>query len=328
MDYRDRDYRDAGGRTARDSREYRPANGGRDYRDEYARGGDEYTQNRPRSRAGARPDYRRRSGPSSPYTPFIVGAVLFVACVVALVMSMVPRNAKAPADDTGAGTETGDSANDTTPPNTTPDLSGLPEALRALYDKVPAARDYVLEWFNRPKPVEASQIDLSSLDTSRVPELYQWDLRWGYSTYSGNYLGLSGCGPTALSMVAIYFTKDTSLNPQKVAEFAQKNGYAEAGDGTAWTLFSEGSKSLGLSVRELQLSQAQIDQALAGGDLVTAIMGPGDFTTSGHYIVLTGGDGTGGYTIHDPNNPDNTSRLWTYAQLESQIRNIWAFNKA
>ncbi len=309
-----REYRDDSEKTYERTGAYR-SYGGRDGREGYGR-------ETARSRAGVRPA-PNRGGSQDPLRPLIVGAVLFIACVVALVMSMVPRGAKAQADTSGDTAGQEDSAGDTGP-----DLSGLPDALHALYDKVPEARDYVLAWFDHPKAQPTESIDLSGLDLSRVPALYQWDKRWGYSIYAGNYLGLSGCGPTCLSVVALYFTKDATLNPQKVAEYATANNYATAGDGTSWTLFSQGAAGLGLTSKELSLDQSRIDAALAAGDLVVMVLGPGDFTTTGHYIVVTGGDGTGGYTVHDVNNPANSAKTWTFEQLKDQIRNIWAMNKA
>ena len=34
-----------------------------------------------------------------------------------------------------------------------------------------------------------------------VPLFLQWDERWGYRSYGGDFLAVTGCGPTALSMV-------------------------------------------------------------------------------------------------------------------------------
>ena len=32
----------------------------------------------------------------------------------------------------------------------------------------------------------------------------------------------------------------------------------------------------------------------------------------------------GQFRVNDPNSYENSERLWTYEELESQIRNIWA----
>ena len=50
--------------------------------------------------------------------------------------------------------------------------------------------------------------------------------------------------------------------------------------------------------------------------------GKGDFTSSGHYIVLTGWNGEA-FRVNDPNSPIRSGRLWSYEELEPQIRNIW-----
>lgn len=203
------------------------------------------------------------------------------------------------------------------------DISDYPEALLMLYIKNPDARQFVLDYFSA-KDNEA-QIDLSEYsDSDSVPLLMQWDERWGYTSYSGNLFGLSGCGPTCLSMVAIYLTGDTSLSPKYMAEFSTENGYSTNGNGTAWALFSEGSAELGLSAQELPLSEGIIDSHLASGEPVVCIMGPGDFTDSGHYIVLTGVK-DGEYTVNDPNSYKNSERTWSYEDISGQIRNLWAF---
>lgn len=203
------------------------------------------------------------------------------------------------------------------------DISDYPEALLALYIKNPDARQFVLDYFDaKDKEME---IDLSEYsDSDSVPLLMQWDERWGYTEYSGNLFGLSGCGPTCLSMVAIYLTGDTSLNPKYMAEFSTENGYSTNGNGTAWALFSEGSAYLGLRAKELPLSESIIDSHLASGEPVVCIMGPGDFTDSGHFIVLTGTQ-DGEYTVNDPNSYANSERTWSYEEISGQIRNLWAF---
>ena len=53
-------------------------------------------------------------------------------------------------------------------------------------------------------------------------------------------------------------------------------------------------------------------------------MGPGDFTTTGHYIVMTGYV-DGKISVNDPNSYENSEALWSYEQICGQIRNLWAF---
>lgn len=48
--------------------------------------------------------------------------------------------------------------------------------------------------------LEASELD-------GIPLFIQWDKRWGYDAYGNDVIGLSGCGPTCLSMIVIGLTK-------------------------------------------------------------------------------------------------------------------------
>jgi hypothetical protein len=53
-------------------------------------------------------------------------------------------------------------------------------------------------------------------------------------------------------------------------------------------------------------------------------MRPGDFTTSGHFIVLTG-EADGKITVCDPNSRQRSEALWDYETLAPQIKNLWAY---
>lgn len=204
-------------------------------------------------------------------------------------------------------------------------LRDYTEDLIALYEKNEEARQFVLDY---PMKKDTSfDIDLSQYgDTDTVPLFMQWDDRWGYSEYAGNVFGISGCGPTCLSMVSVYLTKDTSQNPKWMAEFAMENGYYERGSGSKWTLMSEGARKLGLNVKELSPDEEIMAENLAAGNPIICILGPGDFTDSGHFIVLTGYR-DGGFVVNDPNRQANSSRIWTFEELRYQIRALWVYWK-
>ena len=85
-------------------------------------------------------------------------------------------------------------------------------------------------------------------------------------------MGLSGCGPTCLSMVCIYLLNDSQYTPRYIADFAEQYGYCVPGNGSAWTLISEGGKELGLDVIEIPLDE---DRKLEVGNPIKCNMGPG-----------------------------------------------------
>lgn len=197
-----------------------------------------------------------------------------------------------------------------------------PQYIIDLLERNPETEEFVFRYPFREKVTP----DLSGYSRDTVPLFLQWDPMWGYRKYGSSVLGVTGCGPTCLAMVGYYLTGDENMTPDQVAKFAEKNGYYAAGYGSSWTLISEGSASLGLEAKELPLVKKKIEDALEAGTPVILAMGKGDFTSTGHYIVLTGVE-EDGFRVNDPNSRINSQRLWTYAELEGQIRNIWAISK-
>ena len=194
-----------------------------------------------------------------------------------------------------------------------------PESLIDLLERNPETEEFVLHYPFR----EETAYDLSQFHGSEdVPLFLQWDTRWGYTPYGSDCIAITGCGPTCLAMAGYYLTDDEVFHPAMVAQFAADNGYYASGYGSSWTLISEGGERLGLSVTELPLVKKKITDALESGCPVILAMGPGDFTTTGHYIVLTAFE-NGAFRINDPNSRINSEKNWTYEELENQIRNIW-----
>ena len=157
----------------------------------------------------------------------------------------------------------------------------------------------------------------------KFPLFLQWDPRWGYASYGDDsVVGLSGCGPTALSMALWYLTGNEDLTPDKLADYSMKHGYYISGTGTAWLLMENVPPHYGIGVEQPEASEWVLDEALAGGSIVICSMGPGDFTVGGHFIVLYGRS-EDGYLLNDPNCVARSRRAWTWGELEDQIKHIW-----
>lgn len=198
-------------------------------------------------------------------------------------------------------------------------IGEYPRSLIELLERNPETEEFVLNYpFRKTHQPSAAQ-----WEPGTVPLFLQWDSRWGYERYGSDFLAITGCGPTCLAMAGWYLTGEETMTPDAVARFAEKNGYYASGYGSSWTLISEGAKELGLTATELPLVKKKIVTALENGNPVILAMGPGDFTTTGHYIVLTAVE-EGAFRVNDPNSLANSEKLWTYEQLENQIRNIWA----
>lgn len=196
-----------------------------------------------------------------------------------------------------------------------------PQELRELVEINPEALDFVWDYPNREQ-YQGKPIDLSGDYTSgQVPLLMQWDKRWGYDSYGDSNIGLAGCGPTCMAMIYLYLTGDTSANPRTMAEFADDNGYHTT-DGTAWSFWTDGAAQLGLDGEALSLSESAMKGVLDSGGLIVCSMRPGDFTTTGHFIVIRGYDKNGFY-VNDPNHRSTSEKQWSFKQLSGQIKNLW-----
>ncbi len=200
-------------------------------------------------------------------------------------------------------------------------FSEYPEELIALLDRNPETEEFVLNY-----PLEYGierEVDLSEYKNSpTVPLFLQWDKQWGYREYGSGVAGLTACGPVCLAMAGYYLTGDEKFSPDRVMEFAMEKGYYAPGAGSSWSLISEGGWKLGLDVTEIPLDENRIIRNLEVDNPIICVMGPGAFTTTGHYIVLTGYE-NGMYRINDPNSIANSQRLWSYEEFYDQIKNLW-----
>ena len=168
-------------------------------------------------------------------------------------------------------------------------------------------------------------IDISKDMTGGVPRLYQTDSRWKDKQYGTNVMEINGCGPTCLSMVYCGLTGDTKWNPYAVAKMSEKKGYYVPGVGTSWDLMTDGAEWLGLCGEQLGLSENVIRKTLESGCPIICAMGPGDFTSEGHFIVLTGVDETGRIIVNDPNSKELSKKTWELKRLMGQMKNLWSY---
>lgn len=163
--------------------------------------------------------------------------------------------------------------------------------------------------------------------SQEYPLFLQWDPRWGYASYGDDsVVGLSGCGPTALSMILYYLTGDEKLTPDKIAAYSMREGYYISGTGTAWLLMEEAPPLYGVSVSQPEKNERVMRQALDRGELIICSMGPGDFTIGGHFVVVYGCTKEG-FLLNDPNCVARSRQTWSYNQIGGQIKHIWVFSK-
>ena len=158
-----------------------------------------------------------------------------------------------------------------------------------------------------------------------VPFLYQIDPQWSDEPYAGGNIHENGCGPTCLSMVYISLTGKTDLDPAAMARFSEQNGFTVDGM-TAWALMTDGAAKLGLRSSELSASADVVRAELEAGRPIICSVRPGDFTTTGHFIVLAGLTDDGQVVVRDPNSAGNGDHPWDLERILGQCANLWSFS--
>lgn len=197
-----------------------------------------------------------------------------------------------------------------------------PKQLKELALKNEEALEFVYDY--PAEHVKEHTIDLTeeaSMDS--VPLFVQWDKRWGYEKYSGNFFAASGCGPTTLSMVVVYLTHNREASPIAVAKYSKEAGYSVDGSGSSWTLISEGCRHYGVKAKAVALDESRMKAELDEGHPIVVNVGPGDFTDTGHFMVITGYDDEG-FSINDPNSIEKSGKRWLFKNISSQIRAVWS----
>ena len=159
---------------------------------------------------------------------------------------------------------------------------------------------------------------------AEYPLLLQFDPRWGYYEYGGKEMGISGCGPTCLSMMLLALTDVETVTPDKIVTYSLGNEYYVAGVGTAWKLLDEFPALYNLTVEHPTLKEESLKAALDQGKVLICSVKQGVFTANGHFIMIYGYDETG-FKVNDPMCVARSNRTWEFAEFGRQLKRVWAY---
>lgn len=206
-------------------------------------------------------------------------------------------------------------------------LKDLPELVKTMPERYPETESTILK-FNEFRQ-NFGTIDIKKdYDNSKryerkvkLPYFSQWDPRWGFRDLGkDDYMAVISCGPTALSMIYTGLTGDTTKDPYTLSKEFFGTKYFNS-NGSMATLFTEGAKKLGLTGSYIGTSEKELKQALNQGKIVVALVrekGIGDFTRSGHYIILSELTNDCKLKIYDPNSYINTNKDWEIDRVLKQ----------
>lgn len=197
-----------------------------------------------------------------------------------------------------------------------------PDKLLEALANNPEMIGFVAGYLNREEELEPVLTETEKKQD--FPLFLQWDPRWGYEDYGdGGMIGLSGCGPTCVSMALYYLTGDEEITPDVIARYSMENGHYVSGVGTAWALVEDAAQQYGVSAVQRRISEESLLQSLDRGCVLICSMSKGDFTAAGHFIVIYGYD-EDGFLVNDPNCVARSRMRWTWDTLQGQIKNVWA----
>ena len=226
-------------------------------------------------------------------------------------------------------------------------LNGGTRSISQISEKIPAYRKAggkVLEGLVNRRAAEKTLFDtpvapaanLSPSPTYQKPVSYlQTDPRWKTHNYSAKgeqkTIGSSGCG-VAVSAMVIASLKDPAVTPVTTAEWSMSHGYKALNQGTYYSYFVPQFSAYGITCE--RLNQANLYGkstsaahekallALQGGDWVIACMGKGNWTSTGHFILLYRFE-NGFVYINDPASTKETRLKSTWDLFAGQVKYMW-----
>ncbi len=138
----------------------------------------------------------------------------------------------------------------------------------------------------------------------------QADEEWLTKPFGIDPIGSHGCGPTALAMAVTSLTGQT-VDPAEMAAWAASEGYAAPHSGAYLTVVQGAAAHFGLECTTVETLDADtLCRALSGGGVMVALMGPGHFTSAGHFILLHGLTLSGEVLVADPYSREKSLMVW------------------
>lgn len=176
----------------------------------------------------------------------------------------------------------------------------------------------------------SNKIDITNVEV-KTPDSYKlYDFvnfyQYNYShPYGDGTIANCGCGPTSMAMVLTYLLGE-NIDPVETSDWSMAhNGYCP-GEGTYWSFFPKISQEYGVECEEMGASTGNIRQKLSEGKVVIMSMGPGHFTSGGHFIVLRGINPDGSIKVDDPASEERTNQSWSAELIASEAKGMWAFD--
>lgn len=200
---------------------------------------------------------------------------------------------------------------------------GYPQAVINLLDKNPETVEYVENYEAKKDIAPPETID--NLVAGQIPFILQFDERWGYVPYGTGNIATAGCGPTCMSMIISGLTGDASVTPAVLAKFSEENNMLDEENNTFWSFMEASAENWNISCREGEHTKEVVETEIKAGNPIVCSVGPGLFTQTGHFIIITGyNDGV--VNVIDPFSTEITGKTWVFDDFKDQIKCLWIFS--
>lgn len=134
----------------------------------------------------------------------------------------------------------------------------------------------------------------------------------------------SGCGIVCTAMMLAEFV-DAKITPLDTCKMSLENGFRRDGEGTLWSFFPWLAKKYNLGFEQTGDTKKALE-ALEKGALVVCSMGPGEFTSEGHFILAYGIDCNKVY-VNDPNSSKRTGKGFYDDIFRHQCKQYFIFKR-
>lgn len=180
-----------------------------------------------------------------------------------------------------------------------------------------------------------------------VPQLYDWDTRWGYVTYGDGCIGVTGSAPTTVAMAYMGLTGRSDVTPATLAQGtsaagsstsqnsnnsnASNNANASSSNSNTSTTTSDSAESVIQLMSQAGLDATQYDSssdtlvACLSSSSVAAVYVDEDGlqdNRSAHWALVVGMNQDGTLNVFDPTSSLVSTRTWdssTIARASSTI---------
>lgn len=186
--------------------------------------------------------------------------------------------------------------------------------------------DWLALWDCKYEKTDAS---LNGKGGKEPVDYKQYDSRWKKIMYSARKdksqtIGSSGCGPTSMADIMAAWI-DKKITPVEMCQYALKKGHRTANSGTAWAYFKDVSKNWGSGFSKFvqTRSLATLKAALADGAFAVASMGPGYWTSGGHFICVYKMDSTYVYAKDPASSTRKKQKISAFEKQRKQFFIFW-----